>query len=93
MSATDRATSSTGSSAARTHHRDGEASTAGPRRDVAVSAHFQLLELMHVLRDPIARVFFLEEAIEKGASGIAWSVARDLKIDLRAAVAEWEGKR
>jgi hypothetical protein len=60
---------------------------------VAVSAHSQLLELMRVLRDAVARAVFIEEAIEEGDTGIAWSVARDLEIDFRTAVAEWEGKR
>jgi predicted nucleic acid-binding protein len=66
--------------------------TAGHLREVAVSTHSQILELMRVLRDAVARAVFIEEAIEEGDTAIAWSVARDLEIDLRAA-ADWEGKR
>ena len=68
--------------------------TAEPLREVAVNAHSQLLKLMRVLRrNAVARAVFIEEAIEEGDTAIAWSVARDLEIDLRAAVADWEGER
>jgi hypothetical protein len=66
---------------------------AGPLQEVAVNAHSQLFELMPVLRDAPARAVFIEEAIEEGDTGIAWSVPCDLEIDLRTAVAEWDGKR
>jgi hypothetical protein len=49
--------------------------TAEPLREVAVSAHSHLLELMRVLRDAVARAVFIEEAIEEGNTGIAFTVA------------------
>jgi hypothetical protein len=58
----------------------------------ADNAHYQRPELLQLLRDAVARVVFIEEAIDEGDTGMAIT-ARDLEIDLRAAGAEWEGKR
>jgi hypothetical protein len=37
-----------------------------------------------VLRDAVARVVVIEETIEDGNPSLAWTVARDLELDLRA---------
>jgi hypothetical protein len=62
--------------------------TAGSHGEVAVTAHSQLLELMRVLRDAVARAVFIEEAIEEGDTGMAFTFARDLELDLRSVISE-----
>jgi hypothetical protein len=52
----------------------------------ADSGHSQRPELVQLLRDAVARVVFIEDAIEEGDTGMAFSVARDIELDLRAAV-------
>ena len=52
----------------------------------ADNAHSQRPELVQQLRDAVARVVFIEEAIEEGDTGMAFPVARDLARDRRAAV-------
>ena len=64
--------------------------TAGPLREVAESGHSEVLELVRVLRDAVTRAVFIEEAIEEGDAGMALAVARDLELDLRAAISEYE---
>jgi hypothetical protein len=50
----------------------------------------QRLELGRLLRNAVARVVFIEDAIEEGDAGMALAVARDLELDLRAAISEYE---
>jgi hypothetical protein len=43
---------------------------------------------LQLLRDAVARVVFIEEAIEEGDTGMAFTVARDLELDLRSVISE-----
>jgi hypothetical protein len=45
---------------------------------------------VQLLRNAVARVVFIEEAIEEGDAGMALAVACDLELDLRAAISEYE---
>jgi hypothetical protein len=50
----------------------------------------QRVEPARLLRNAVARVVFIEEAIEEGDSGIVLAAARDLELDVRAAISEYE---
>ena len=55
----------------------------------ADNAHSQRPEVLQLLRDAVARVVFIEEAIEEGDTGMAFTVARDLELDLRSVISEY----
>jgi hypothetical protein len=52
--------------------------------------HARPLELARLPRNAVARVIFIEEAIEEGDAGMAFTVARDLELDLRSVISEYD---
>lgn len=56
---------------------------AGPSPNIAP-------RIIRLLRDVAARVVFIEEALQDGDAGMAFTVARDLELDLRSAIADYE---
>jgi len=44
----------------------------------------------HLLRDTVARLILIEEAIEDGDTCRAFTVARELELDLRSVIANRE---
>jgi hypothetical protein len=49
-----------------------------------------MARIIWLLRDAAARVIVIEEALEDGDSGTAYTVATDLELDLRSVIAEYE---
>jgi len=49
-----------------------------------------LTRIVRILNDAAARVIVIEEALEDGDTSMAYTVARDLELDLRAAVSGLE---
>jgi hypothetical protein len=46
--------------------------------------------IIRLLQDAAARVVYIEEALQDGDTGTAFTVARDLELDLRSAIADYE---
>jgi hypothetical protein len=49
------------------------------------------LKVLELLRGAAARVVVIEECLEDGDTGMAFTVARDLELDLRAVIHEYAG--
>jgi hypothetical protein len=46
------------------------------------------VHLKWLLHDPVARLVSIEDALERGDTGTAFTLSRDLEPDLRAAISE-----